>query len=72
MFKFGESRHPGFRSKSPLSRGALKSKGGEKLSIHYCADEGLIETVFRTIVSVNQSVSTEQSQICVKNAKLAM
>ena len=32
----------------------LKSKGGGKLSIHFCADPGMIETVFRTIISVNQ------------------
>ena len=54
MLKFGESTHPVFRSTSPLLRGVLKSKGGGKLSIHFCADEGTIETVFRTIVSVNQ------------------
>ena len=28
MIKFGESRHPVFRSTSPLSRGVLRSKGG--------------------------------------------
>ena len=54
MLKFGESTHPVFRSTSPLSRGVLKSKDGGKLSIHYCADSGTIETVFRTLVSVNQ------------------
>ena len=54
MIKFGESGHPVFPSMSPLSRGVLKSKGGGKLSIHFCADEGTIETVFRTIISVNQ------------------
>ena len=54
MLKFGESGHPVFRSTSPLSRGALKSKGGGKLTIHFCADEGTIETVFRTIIPVNQ------------------
>ena len=32
MIKFAESRHPVFRSTSPLSRGVLKSKGGGKLS----------------------------------------
>ena len=51
---FGESKHPVFRSTSPLSRGVLKSKGGGKLSIHFCADEGTMETIFRTIISVNQ------------------
>ena len=54
MIKFSESGHPVFRAMSPLSRGTLKSKGGGKLSIHFCADEGTIETVFRTIISVNQ------------------
>ena len=48
------ARHPVFRSTSPLSRGTLKSKGGGKLSIHFCADGDPIETVFRTIISVNQ------------------
>ena len=50
MLTFAESGHPVFRATSPLSRGVLKSKGGGKLSIHYCADfAGTIETVFRTI-----------------------
>ena len=39
---------------SPLSRGQLKSKGGGKMSIHYCADLDSINTIFRTITSVNQ------------------
>ena len=54
MLEFGESRHPVFRATSPLSRGTLKSKGGGKLSIHYCDDLDTIKTVFRTITSVNQ------------------
>ena len=54
MLKFAESGHPVFRATSPLSRGTLKSKGGGKLSIHYCADQETITTVFRTIISVNQ------------------
>ena len=49
-----ESGHPVFRATSPLSRGQLKSKSGGKLSIHYCADQDTITTVFRTITSVNQ------------------
>ena len=49
-----ESGHPVFRATSPLSRGVLKSKGGGKLSIHYCADQETITTVLRTITSVNQ------------------
>ena len=53
MIKFGESGHPVFRATSPLSRGVLKSKDGGKLSIHYCANQETITTVFRTITSVN-------------------
>ena len=54
MLKFGESGHPVFRATSPFSRGMLKSKGGGKLSVHFCAGGDTIETVFRTIISVNQ------------------
>ena len=54
MIKFGESVHPVFRATSPLSRGTLKSKGGGKFSIHFCAEGDTIETVLRTIISVNQ------------------
>ena len=49
MVTFAESGHPVFRATSPLSRGQIKSKGGGKLSIHYCADRDTITTVFRTI-----------------------
>ena len=54
MLTFAESKHPIFRSTSPLSRGQLKSKGGGKLSIHYCPNQDTITTIFRTITSVNQ------------------
>ena len=54
MLTFAESGHPVFRATSPLSRGVLNSKGGGKFSIHYCTDFETIETVFRTITSVNQ------------------
>ena len=40
MLTFAESKHPVFRATSPVSRGTLKSKGGGKLLIHFCADEG--------------------------------
>ena len=63
MIKFGESGHPVFRATSPLSRGTLKSKGGG--SIRFCADGGTIETVFRTIISVNQlSIYGAVSDLC--------
>ena len=65
MIKFGESGHPVFRATSPLSRGTLKSRGGRKLSIHFCADGDTIETVFRTIISVNQlSIYGAVSDLC--------
>ena len=54
MVTLAESGHLVFRATSPLSRGTLKSKGGGQLSIHYCADQETIQTVFRTIISVNQ------------------
>ena len=38
MIKFGGRGHPVSRATSPLSRGTLKSKGGGKLSVHFCAD----------------------------------
>ena len=65
MIKFGESGHPVFRATSPLSRGTLKSKGGGKLSIHFCADGDTVETVLRTIISVNQlSICGAVSDLC--------
>ena len=54
MIRFSESGHPVFRATGPLSRGTLKSKVGGQLSIHLCADGDTIDTVFRTIISVNQ------------------
>ena len=65
MITFAENRHPTFRSTSPLPRGVLKSKGGGKLSIRFCADGETVETVFRTIISVNQlSIYGAVSDLC--------
>ena len=65
MVTLAESGHPVFRATSPLSRGQLKSKGGGKLSIHCCADQDTITTVFRTITSVNQlSIHGAVSDFC--------
>ena len=73
MITSSESGHPVFRSMSPLSRGVLNSKGGGKLSIHFCADEGTIETVFRTIISVNQlSLYGAVSDLCEEYKNSAM
>ena len=67
MIKFSESGHPVFRATSPLSRGTLKSKGGAKLSIHFCADEERLKLFFAQLFLYISSVFTEQFQICVKN-----
>ena len=65
MIKFRESGHPVFRATSPFSRGTLKSKGGGKLSIHFCADGDTVATVIRTIISVNQlSIYGAVSDLC--------
>ena len=65
MIKISESGHPVFRATSPLSRGTVKSKGGGKLSRHFCADGDTIETVFRTIITVNQlSIHGAVSNLC--------
>ena len=64
MIKFSASGHPVFRSTSPLSRGTLKSKGGGKISIHFSADGDTIETVSRTIISVNQLIYGAVSDLC--------
>ena len=65
MIKFRESGLPVFRAMSPLSRGTLISKGGGKFSIHFCAGGETIETVFRTIITVNQpSIYGAVSDLC--------
>ena len=51
MMEFSDSGHTVFRATSPLSRGTLRSRGGGKLSMHFCVDQGTIETVFRTTVN---------------------
>ena len=54
LLEFAESGHPIFRATSPLCRGRLKSKGHGKLSIHYCADQKTIETIFPITAFANQ------------------
>ena len=50
MINFAESGHPVFRATSPLSRGT---------------DQGTIETVIRTVISVNQlSIYGAVSDLC--------
>ena len=48
-----------------IAGGTLKSKGGGKLPIHFCADGDTMETVFRTIISVKQlSIYGAVSDLC--------
>ena len=54
MLEFAQSTCPIFHATTPLSRGQLRSKGHGKLSIHYCADQATIETIFRIIVCAHQ------------------
>ena len=54
LLEFAESGHPTFRATTPLSRSNLKSKGNEKKSKHFAADQETIETIFRIIVFANQ------------------
>ena len=68
MIKFGESGHTVFRATSPFSRGTLKSKRGGQLSIHFCADEGTIET-FSQNHFCQSAQHLRSSQICVKNTE---
>ena len=60
-------RTPSFPSHESMSRGTLKIKGGGNLSVHFCADGDTIETFFAQSFLAISAVSTEQSQICVKN-----
>ena len=53
LLEFAESTCPIFSATTPLSRGKLRSKGHGKLSIHYCAEQATMETIFRIIVSAN-------------------
>ena len=56
LLEFAENGHPTFRATTPLCRGALKSKGRGKLSLHFAADQ-------------DSSVSTEQWQLYAKNLR---
>ena len=65
LLEFAQSGHPIFRATTPLSRGALTSKGRGKLSIHFAADQNTIDTIYRIILSVNQlSVYGAVAAVC--------
>ena len=54
MLTFAERQTPSLLIHEYIIQRVLKCKGGRKLSFHFCADGRTIETVFRTIISVNQ------------------
>ena len=65
LLKFAESGHPIFRATTPLSRGKLKSKGKGKVSIHFSAEQDIVDTIYRIILSVNQlSIYGAVAAIC--------
>ena len=70
LLEFAESGHPIFRATTPLSRAILKSKGHERLSIHFTADNPTIETFFASNFLSISSVSTEQWRFSVNNWKI--
>ncbi len=53
MLNLAESG-PVFRVFNALERGELKSKRGEKKSIHFNGSEETVELILRTVISVNQ------------------
>ena len=65
LLEFTESGHSIFRATTPLSRGQLKSKGRGKLSIHCTADQDIVDTIYRIILSNHQrSVYGAVAAIC--------
>ena len=67
MIKFAESGHPVFRATSPLSRGMFKSKGGGIYLFTSVPMVIRLKLFFAQSFLSISSVSTERSQICVKN-----
>ena len=69
LLEFAASGHPIFRATTPVSRGALKSKGRGKLSIHFTEDQDTSDTIYRIFFLSICSVSPEQWQLYVKNLR---
>ena len=67
MIKFGESKHPVFRATSPSLEECSKANEVENYLYTFCADGDTIDSVFAQSFLSTSSVSTEQSQICVRN-----
>ena len=63
MLTFAESKHPVFRSTSPLSREVLKSKGGGNCQYSSVPMERRLKLFFAQLFPSISSVSTEQSEV---------
>ena len=73
MIKFGQSGHPVFRATSPLSsRNASKAKEVDNYQYTWTLTRERLKLFFAQLFLLISPVFTEQSQICVKNAKSAM
>ena len=51
------------RATSPFSRGVLKSKGGGKLSIHYCVDQETIKLFSHNYCKLAQSLRSSRRNV---------
>ena len=54
MANLSRSGHPIFRAPSAFERGKLRSKGGDKKSIHFNGSNENIELLLRAVISANQ------------------
>ena len=70
MIKFGESGHPVFRATGPLSRGTLKSKGGGNYLFTSVPMGIRLKLFIAQLFLLISSVSTVQSQMCVRKTVL--
>ena len=72
MIKFGESGHPQFSEpRVHLSRGTLKTKWGGNCLYTSVPMGNRLKLFFAQLFLLISSVSTEQSQMCVRNTKPA-
>ena len=62
-----------FRASSALERGELRSKEGNKMSIHFNGSEQNVELVWRTVTSANQlSICEAVADMCIEVSKDTM
>ena len=65
LLEFAESGHPIFRATKSTVQRSTQKKGHGKSLIHHCADLETIETIVRTITSVNQlSLYGAVAEVC--------